>query len=56
MIQIFDSWAGVLAPEDYDVFALPYQKIVVEVLLSSSSVYSYTVVQLYSCTVVQLYS
>ncbi|KAJ1495518.1 uroporphyrinogen decarboxylase [Baffinella frigidus] len=32
LIQIFDSWAGSLAPEDYDVFALPYQKIVVEMI------------------------
>uniref|UniRef100_A0A7S0VNB8 Uroporphyrinogen decarboxylase n=1 Tax=Hemiselmis tepida TaxID=464990 RepID=A0A7S0VNB8_9CRYP len=32
VIQIFDSWAGHLAPEDYDVFALPYQKMVVEAI------------------------
>jgi uroporphyrinogen decarboxylase len=25
-IQIFDSWAGVLGPEDYDEYALPYLK------------------------------
>lgn len=29
MIQVFDSWAGSLAPDDYDVFAMPYQKMVV---------------------------
>lgn len=32
VIQIFDSWAGSLAPEDYDIFALPYQKMVVEAI------------------------
>lgn len=25
-IQLFDTWAGVLAPQDYENFALPYQK------------------------------
>lgn len=25
-VQIFDSWAGVLSPEDYRVFAVPYVK------------------------------
>ncbi|ANQ48279.1 uroporphyrinogen decarboxylase [Flammeovirga sp. MY04] len=24
MIQIFDSWAGILSPEQYDIFAMPY--------------------------------
>lgn len=33
-IQIFDSWAGVLSPTDYDNFALTYQKKVIEKIKS----------------------
>lgn len=29
-IQIFDSWAGRLMPQDYKMFALPYQQQVVQ--------------------------
>jgi len=30
VIQMFDSWAGNLAPADYDIFAAPYQKKIVD--------------------------
>ena len=32
VVQIFDSWASELAPQDYDVFAAPYQRIVIQAI------------------------
>uniref|UniRef100_A0A7S3PUI1 Uroporphyrinogen decarboxylase n=1 Tax=Chaetoceros debilis TaxID=122233 RepID=A0A7S3PUI1_9STRA len=32
LIQIFDSWAGHLSARDYDTFASPYQKIILDAI------------------------
>ena len=33
VVQIFDSWPGQLSPQDYDIFAGPYQKKVVDIVI-----------------------
>jgi uroporphyrinogen decarboxylase len=35
VVQVFDTWAGELAPDAYQRFALPYQKIVIERIKSA---------------------
>jgi uroporphyrinogen decarboxylase len=37
-VQLFDTWAGVLAPAEYREFALPYQKAVFEHLAAAADV------------------
>jgi uroporphyrinogen decarboxylase len=32
MLQVFDSWAGILGPDDYRIFALPYLKKICDAL------------------------
>jgi uroporphyrinogen decarboxylase len=35
VIQVFDSWAGNLSPLDYDIFAAPYQRKVIDKIKKS---------------------
>lgn len=39
-VQIFDTWAGALAPQDYKEFALPYTKAIIEEVRRDSSLRS----------------
>jgi uroporphyrinogen decarboxylase len=32
IVQIFDSWAGQLSPSDYETLALPYEKMIVDLV------------------------
>jgi uroporphyrinogen decarboxylase len=37
LVQLFDSWAGQLSPLDYDTFAAPYQKRVIDQVRARNS-------------------
>ncbi len=32
IVQIFDSWAGQLSPMDYEILAMPYEKMIVDIV------------------------
>ncbi|THB70177.1 MAG: uroporphyrinogen decarboxylase, partial [Desulfobulbaceae bacterium] len=37
-LQLFDSWAGILAPRDYEMYVFPYVKEIITALKGSTSV------------------
>jgi uroporphyrinogen decarboxylase len=37
-VQIFDSWAGILAPDDYRAFVLPHSRALIQALAPGSPV------------------
>jgi uroporphyrinogen decarboxylase len=39
LIQIFDSWAGELSPHDYDTFAAPYQKVILDAVRTKKQLF-----------------
>ncbi len=41
-VQLFDSWAGCLSPADYEQFALPYTKAVIEAITPGTPVINFS--------------
>jgi uroporphyrinogen decarboxylase len=41
-VQLFDSWAGCLTPRDYETFALPYTKAVIDAITPAVPVISFS--------------
>jgi uroporphyrinogen decarboxylase len=51
LIQIFDSWAGHLSARDYDEFAAPYQKMILDKVYKKRD---FVVVHWYFCSFYKL--